>query len=337
VDSITHIVLGATIGELMLGKKIGKRALVVGAVAQSVPDIDFLAAFWLSPAENLIAHRGFTHSFLFAGIASLLLALLVDRWHRRQTIFFNTWWLFMGVQISIHLLIDGFNSYGVGWLEPFSLQRFSFNTLFVADPFFSLGVAGAVGVLIFLPSDSSNRIRWATIGLGISAVYLVYSVVNKINIDRLVVNELRMQGFTADRYFTTPTPLNIWLWYVVAEDNDGFRVAYLSVFDNHHGIDFEYFPKNDSLLIHINDHEALQRLKRFSQGYYTVNLVNDTLVFSDLRFGQAAGWHNPRAPFVFQYYLQHPADNKLVIQRGRFANWNKETIRSLWWRIKGKK
>jgi membrane-bound metal-dependent hydrolase YbcI (DUF457 family) len=39
--------------------------MFLGAVAQSVPDIDFIASFWTSTSENLLAHRGFTHSILF--------------------------------------------------------------------------------------------------------------------------------------------------------------------------------------------------------------------------------------------------------------------------------
>ena len=57
MDSLTHIVLGACIGEAMLGKKLGKKAMLIGAIAQSLPDIDFVAALWLGPAENLLAHR----------------------------------------------------------------------------------------------------------------------------------------------------------------------------------------------------------------------------------------------------------------------------------------
>jgi inner membrane protein len=85
----------------------------------------------------------------------------------------------------------------------------------------------------------------------------------------------------------------------------------------------------------ISNHEDLQKLIRFSQQFYTVEKWNDTLVFNDLRFGQIIGWYDPHQKFVFHYYLQHPDDNKLVVQRGRFENWDKETFYSLLRRIKG--
>jgi inner membrane protein len=47
------------------------------------------------------------------------------------------------------------------------------------------------------------------------------------------------------------------------------------------------------------------------------------------------GWQNPRAKFVFHYYLQHPQENKLVVQRGRFEGWNRTSIQALLKRITG--
>ena len=85
----------------------------------------------------------------------------------------------------------------------------------------------------------------------------------------------------------------------------------------------------------ILKHQDLQQLIRFSQHYYTVEKWGDTLVFNDLRFGQIIGWQNPSAKFAFHYFLQQPTNNKLVVQRGRFAGWNEESAAYLWKRIKG--
>ena len=68
MDSLTHIALGACVGEAFFERGFGKKAMLWGALAQSVPDIDFVASFWMPTAENLLAHRGFTHSLLFAAL-----------------------------------------------------------------------------------------------------------------------------------------------------------------------------------------------------------------------------------------------------------------------------
>jgi len=85
----------------------------------------------------------------------------------------------------------------------------------------------------------------------------------------------------------------------------------------------------------VHNHEDLQQLIRFSQQFYTVEKWTDTLVFIDLRFGQIIGWQNPKAKFVFYYFLQHPKNNTLIVQRGRFEGWNWQTIMSLLRRIEG--
>jgi inner membrane protein len=94
MDSITHIALGACIGEAFFEKGFGKKAMLWGALAQSVPDIDFLSSFWLNTSENLLAHRGFTHSLLFALMIIPVLSLTADRIHRPHNIAFRTWILF---------------------------------------------------------------------------------------------------------------------------------------------------------------------------------------------------------------------------------------------------
>ncbi len=67
VDTITHIALGACLGEILGGKQLGKKALVVGAFAQTFPDIDFVCALWMDPSSNVLAHRGLTH-YIFFGV-----------------------------------------------------------------------------------------------------------------------------------------------------------------------------------------------------------------------------------------------------------------------------
>jgi inner membrane protein len=85
----------------------------------------------------------------------------------------------------------------------------------------------------------------------------------------------------------------------------------------------------------VSNHEDLQKLIRFSKNYYTIEKWSDTIVFNDLRFGQILGWKSPSNKFVFHYFLEHPKDNRLVVQRGRFAGWNWIFFQSMLSRIAG--
>lgn len=327
--------LGAVVGEALAGKRIGKSALLLGAIAQSLPDIDFITSFWMSFSENLLAHRGFTHSFLFIVLAAVGFAMFTNRWYRKPDMPFRLWLLFFGVQMLIHLLLDGCNAYGTGWFEPFSHARISFHFLFVADPFFSSWLGVAAIALLILKTDHPLRRKWALYSLLACSMYLVYAFYNKQVIETDLRTALAKQGITYQRYLTTPTPLNTWLWFIAVEDDTGFHIAHRSVFDQQKKMHFYYFRRNKELLNEVDGHEALPHLIRFSQGYYTVKRKDGKLIFNDLRFGQITGWSTPDNEFVFHFYLSHPEDNLLVIQRGRFANWNKKTISALLRRIKG--
>ncbi len=335
MDSLTHIVLGGCVGEALAGKQLGRKALLLGAVSQSIPDIDFVASFWLNPANDLMAHRGFTHSFLFILLTAPMLALVADRYVCPATLTIRRWVLFFGLQMLIHDFLDSFNSYGTGLFEPFSHIRVSFNTLFVADPFLSVPVALGFSFLVFASLQNRRRVLVAGVAIGWWVLYLGYGVMNKLAIDANVKANLETQQIPATNYFSTPTPLNNWLWYIVANTDQGSYVGYRSVFDADRKIDFEFFDRSEHLLQPVADHEDIQHLKRFSQGYYTAEQWGDTLVFNDLRFGQMIGWRDRRGKFVFHYFLSHPDDNHLVVQRGRFARWDTEAGKSLWVRIKG--
>ncbi len=335
MDSLTHIALGACLGEVLLDRKLGRKAMAWGAIAQSLPDIDFLANFWLQPPASLLAHRGITHSILFAAASAFALALAAEKWHRPHDIGFPKWLRFFLMAIGLHLLLDVFNNYGVGWFEPFSSARLSLQAIYVADPWFSVWPAIGCIALLFLKMDHRHRIRWAIFGMVMPVLYLVYAMSNKNAINHGIVKALASEHIHVKRLLTTPTPLNNWLWFVAAEDSTGYRVTHRSVFDGDAPVVFTFFPRNDSLLLPMQDHEEIGQLKKFSQGWYTLEHWNDTLVFNDLRFGQMIGWRDTQAHFVFHYFLDHGKDNELVVQRGRFAGWDMDVLHSLYTRIRG--
>jgi len=335
MDSLTHFAIGACIGDLFLGKRIGRKAMLYGAIAASLPDVDFIVSFWLRPADNLLAHRGFTHSFLFGILAVLALAFILRKRHFADKVPVKIWLAFMGTEIFVHLFLDALNAYGVGWFEPFNHYRVSFNVIFVADPFFSFWPGVAVIFLLILKHNVRKRKRWAVFGLVVSFLYLIYCLSNKISIENAARIELARQGINYNRHFTTPTPFNNWLWFIVAETDSGFQIGYRSVFDKYSHIEFRYYPRNAKLLNPFYSQADLQKLIRFSQGYFTADSSSNGIEFNDLRFGQVMGWQNSEAPFVFHFYLQQPAANLMVVQRGRFANWNGATIRAFLRRIRG--
>lgn len=335
MDSFTHIVLGACIGELVAGKQLGKKAMLIGAIANSFPDIDFVASFWLPLTTDLLAHRGFTHSFLFIALASPLLAFMCGKLFRSTGVSFGRWVFFWSLQMFVHIFIDAFNAYGTGWFEPFSHYRVSFNSMFVADPLFTIWPCMAAIALLVLKKVHYARRYWATGALLLSSVYLASGVGYKTFIDNGIRKELADKGLPVQKYFSTPTPLNNLLWYVVAQSDSGFYVAYRSVFDKGNETKFRYQCRNAGLLENATNKEDISKLVRFSQGFYTAEMRHDTLLFNDLRFGEIAGWQDSLPSCVFYYYPDIAGANELVVQRGRFARWDGSMLRSFIRRIAG--
>jgi len=336
LDTLTHTVLGACIGEAIAGKKLGKKAMLIGAIANNIPDIDVVSSFWLRSPDSLLAHRGFTHSILFlilfAPAASYYLSKF-KKWH----ILFRDWFLLIGSGILVHIFIDAFTSYGTGWFEPFSHHRVSFNTIFIVDPLYTIAPLILAIVLSILKRTNRRRFALAMTAIFISSGYLLCTAANKIHIDKLATESFKKNNFAINNYFTTPTPLNNFLWYIVAMDSAGANIGYYSVFDKTEDISgYHYFPKNDTALVPLKDRREVLKLIRFSQGFYIIENKKDLLVFNDLRFGQIGGWYIPDAPFVFRYNLFKDENNANVLQQGRMKASNSEALVKMIERIRGR-
>lgn len=74
MDSITQAALGAAVGEAVLGKKLGNRALLWGVFFGTLPDLDILFSPFLDQVRQLSFHRGASHSLLIMICASFALA-----------------------------------------------------------------------------------------------------------------------------------------------------------------------------------------------------------------------------------------------------------------------
>ena len=268
MDTITHLALGACTGEIILGKKLGKRAMLWGAIAANIPDVDIIPGYFMSGDKALLFHRGITHSFFFALVFGVILALIAKR--NRPKIALGALVFFFCFQLALHDMLDTCTSYGTGLLEPFSHARFSFHLLYVVDPLFTISLLVAA---IYLLWGAKSRLKWATAAVIISFLYVGVATWCKTYTDSRVNASL-----------TTPAPFNTLLWFCIRKTDSGFYTGYSSVFDKRVPT-FGYHPRNDSLLKQPEPY-----LKRFADGYYTISQSNGHLYFNVLRFGQVHPW-----------------------------------------------
>jgi inner membrane protein len=335
MDSLTHIVLGAAIGEAMLGKKIGRKAMLWGALADTIPDFDVFASPCFSDAQQLLVHRGFTHSFLFLLIMAPLLGWLFSRWFKKAGVSWKEWGALFFAGMLTHILLDSLTAYGTGWFEPFSSYRVSFNTIFVADLFYTLPFLVCVLVALIAGNGSPKRTKWNRAGLWISSLYLVFTIVNKWHVQEKIEEQLAAKHIEVSDVVTTPTPLNNFLWMSYSKDATGYWFGYHSVFDKKQDIDFYHVNKKDSLLKPFEGDPSIALLKRFSKGDYIMSEHDSMVFFNDIRFGQMGGWNGPDSAFVFSFKLNKNADNSAALNRSRFKTSFSDAFSSLVTRIKG--
>ncbi|MBA3665834.1 MAG: metal-dependent hydrolase [Bacteroidetes bacterium] len=336
MDSLTHTVLGACMGEAIAGKQMGKKAMLVGAMAHNLPDIDVILNFFTTQASSLLTHRGITHSILFNLLATFSLAWLFWRFIKNKSMSYGHWLFLIGSGLFTHITIDAFTTYGTGWFEPFSHERVSFNSIFILDPFLLLSLLIPAFVLLVFRMKQENRTRWASLGLVLAGVYLCMCLTNKIIVNNVVKKDFVSQNISWDEYMTTPTPLNNLLWYIVVRKENEYRIGYYSVFDKKGNIFYETVNRNDSLLTPYKDSDEIKKLLRFSKGYYSLHREDTAVIFSDIRFGQLGGWAATNTPFVFNFNIEKTVDNRVALQQGRFKSFEPDVIGQLVNRIKGR-
>jgi inner membrane protein len=333
MDSLTHVVLGAVTGDLLAGKKLGKKAMLWGALINSLPDIDVGCMAYMTVPEGLIAHRGFTHSFAFAFLLALLLAFIIGRLKPDSALNFRQWSIFFFIELALHCIVDVFTAYGTALAEPFSHERYALHLLFVADPIFTFPWLIAFFALLILNPFSSKRIHWSRMALIVTGIYLVFVSYSKVQATRVLHSNLVDIKNTSEDHYTTPTPFNSVLWYITIRQDSGMLTAHYSLLDSDEKLVFYYTPKNDSLAASLPDRQSLETLIRFSEGYYCLRMIHDTLAFHDVRFGQIGGWYRPDAPYVFRYNLSPEANNAHVMNSGRSESSTREALRELKQRI----
>lgn len=313
MDTVTQITLGATVGEAVLGKKIGNKAALWGAVLGVMPDLDVLASPFVSEVQALAIHRGITHSLFFAVVAAPVLGWLMHRFIKSDASWKQWSWLSFWVVLT-HIFIDVCTSYGTQVFQPFSNYSLSFNSIFIIDPLYTLPLLGGLLIALFMQRTSNKRFLANWVGIGLSSFYLLLGFGVKYHVNNVFEKSFEEQNITPEKFMTTPSPLNILLWNGYAESQDTLYAGVYSIIDDNYQIEFDKIPQNKELLKPYNDQLPVERLIWFSRGYYAVNKKSNELIVHDLRFGRSDLWlTKDGAPFVWNYRLKFNGDSTRVI------------------------
>lgn len=338
MDTLTQITLGAAIGELTLGRKVGNKALLWGGVAGLIPDLDILATIPMDDLSRMAFHRSVTHSLFFAVLFAPLLGYLIYRIYGRRETSWREWSQLAFWSTVTHPLLDCFTAYGTQLFWPFSHYRIAWNTIFVIDPLYSVPFGISVLVLFFLSRGSKLRRRILYLGLLVSTSYLSLTVVNKLYVTHHFRQQLQRQGIEAERLLTGPTPLNNILWRGVARTAEGFYTGYYSLLQKEDTIRFRFTPANKGYIQPYLNSAPLQTFNWITGGFFAVEKREGSLLLQDMRYGRLFGWAINDGAYIFSFRMEilpktsGGQEIRLVRMRPPLR-FNRAALSTLWQRI----
>lgn len=172
MDNLSHTLAGLVAAEAAAersGAEASRRTLlfVASVVANNFPDLDILYGD-LAPAPlgYLLHHRGHTHTLggVLLQVAVIVNLLFLIPSFRRHLKDLATLKLTIGVVatgLMLHLMMDGWNSYGVHPLWPISSKWYYGDAVFIIEPF--VWISLTVPLLFLLISRAARGILLAVV------------------------------------------------------------------------------------------------------------------------------------------------------------------------------
>ncbi|HZH86000.1 MAG TPA: metal-dependent hydrolase [Brumimicrobium sp.] len=331
MDSLTQIVLGAAVGEAVLGRKVGNRAMFYGAIAGTIPDLDVISSFFVDTVTALEIHRGFTHSIVFSVIFAPIFGFLISKMDSYKSV--KGWSLLFFWAFFTHPILDAHTTWGTQLFWPFDI-RLAFKTIFVIDPLYTLPFLIFLILAMFQKKDTPKRQFYNRTGLIVSSSYLALTFLLKGVSFYQFKDALEYQNITYQEIETKPAPLNTILWVANVKREDDFLIGNYSFFDKS-DIQFSHYPKNHHLIEHLIENEKMQRMIHISKGWFTIIEKEGELFYNDLRFGLLSTQEDA-TNFVFQYRIIENKDGTInFVETKKDISDGKKLMGELWERVKG--
>jgi len=278
MDSLTQIVLGASVAGLVGIKPFGRKAIIGGALLGTLPDLDVFLSY-TTAIDNFTFHRGFSHSLFVLAALSLFLYGLVLLIKPNLNVHKKALFLVIFLPLITHPLLDSFTSYGTQLLWPISSPPIAWSSVFVIDPIFTLPLLIAViGIWFNYRSKKWQKVN--RVMLLISCLYLALGQWQFWHIHQRVMQDPITKQSDV---FISATPLNTYLWRVISYHDDIYYEAVTHAFDKQ-PLSWKVHTTGRDLLNGFNSQE-LQRLEWFSRGMLAFREQDNQLIATDLRIG----------------------------------------------------
>lgn len=286
MDSLTQILLGASVAAAVVPAGHRRAAMAAGAALGTLPDLDSLPLLLLTddPVALMTLHRGASHSLLVLPFVAWAIWWFFRRRGGRVAQAPRRWLWAILLALLTHPLLDAFTVYGTQLLWPLPMRPAMWSSLFIIDPGYTIWLlVGAVLALVAGPRRYGQHAL--AFGLALSTAYLGWSLMAKTMVGREAARSLAAIGLQDAPRFSVPTPLNTLLWRVVAMTPEGFVEGEYSLVADRGPIRFRHHPSDVRALAAAGDVPAVRRLAWFNHGFMKAGVQDGRLLLSDLRMG----------------------------------------------------
>ncbi|MFK7859815.1 MAG: metal-dependent hydrolase [Granulosicoccus sp.] len=299
MDSISQIVLGASIAQLTLGERLGRRALVAGALLGTLPDLDVVVPY-ADDVSSFTYHRSWSHSLLVLSLVSLPIAWFVQRLFRTTGISWRHCLTGVWLVLITHPLLDSFTTYGTQIFWPLTPAPTALGSVFIIDPLYTVPLIIALIAAWRRPYEKSRTI--VSSALALSTAYLAWTLLAQHQVQQKLDNTIAQLGIPARQTMVAPFPLSL-LWRTVIETEDHYYEGYSSLLDSASTIELSRYGNGKNLCRQWLDYWPVQRLNWFTQGLFALSIENDQLIASDLRIGVAGS-------YIFRFAIAEQEDQQ---------------------------
>ena len=327
MDSITQLALGAAVGEATAGRQVGRRALLWGAIAGTLPDLDVFIPLG-DAVRDFTYHRSASHSLFVLLALTPLVVWLILKMHPGTAEHRRRWFAMVYLVFATHVLLDSFTVYGTQIFWPVVTTPMTWSTIFIVDPLYTIPLLlGIIAALI-----TGRRYSWGhvanTFGLVLSTGYLMWTLGAKLHVEQVARSALQQQNIASTDVLTTPSPFNSLLWRILVVNDEHYYEGFYSVLDGDDSINFERYLRELELIEPLRTSWPVQRLQWFTKNFYAASLLDSDIVITDLRMGT-----EPEYVFRFKVgVMGNPHPHTAPVERLPGIR-NYERLRWVWHRI----
>ncbi|NNG03385.1 MAG: metal-dependent hydrolase [Inquilinus sp.] len=301
MDSITQFLLGASISGAALGSRLGGRALLIGGLVATIPDLDSFVPLG-NAIDTMTHHRGASHSLFVLSAAAPAVAFAVTRLapatrpHWRRVL--ATVWLCL----VTHPLLDALTTYGTQIFWPLDVGApVAVPAVFIIDPVYTVLLLVGVLAVWLMRRNRPRALRLNRALLAAGTLYLGLGLAGHAVVRGQAEGHPDFAGLPVH---VQPAPFNIVFWQVLAVADDHYVTGLATPLSSTIGkvarharlaVPGEGFEPSDSV----------RRLEWFTDGFYTYRDTGGGLAITDLRMG-----YHPS--FAFSFDIARRRDGALA-------------------------